>query len=106
MNTGGVRAPLYFEPSAGEDGPGQVRYGEAFAVQPFSNVVSTVTLAGADVIAALDVRCGDGPPLQVAGITYSCVQLRAPGHACWCCSTASRWRWAARLPRDGELDRH
>ena len=79
MNTGGVRAPLYFEPSAGEDGPGQVRYGEAFAVQPFSNVVSTVTLTGADVFAALDVWCGAGTPLQVAGITYSCATAAAEG---------------------------
>ncbi|WP_433332636.1 bifunctional metallophosphatase/5'-nucleotidase [Spirillospora sp. CA-294931] len=45
MNPGGVRADLTFKAS-GSEGDGVVTYGEAFAVQPFSNVMGQVTLTG------------------------------------------------------------
>jgi 5'-nucleotidase len=43
MNAAGVRNDLH--------GPGEVTYGEAFAVQPFSNhlVTLTLTLTGAQI---------------------------------------------------------
>ncbi|MEU5876541.1 bifunctional metallophosphatase/5'-nucleotidase [Spirillospora sp. NPDC047279] len=43
MNPGGVRADLVFK------GDGTVTYGDAFAVQPFSNIMGMVTLTGAQL---------------------------------------------------------
>ncbi|MCX5743647.1 MAG: 5'-nucleotidase C-terminal domain-containing protein [Proteobacteria bacterium] len=43
MNRGGVRAPLLFARSGNEPVDGQVTYAEAFKVQPFNNLVETVT---------------------------------------------------------------
>ena len=45
MNPGGVRADLDLGP---------VTYGEAFAVQPFANILTTVTLTGAELKAILE----------------------------------------------------
>jgi 5'-nucleotidase len=45
MNAGGVRADLL---------AGPVTYGEAFAVQPFANILTTVTLTGANIKAVLE----------------------------------------------------
>ncbi|TWG93460.1 5'-nucleotidase [Nocardioides sp. J9] len=48
MNPGGIRADLAFAPD------GVVTYGEAFAVQPFSNLMQVVTLTGAQLDALLE----------------------------------------------------
>jgi 5'-nucleotidase len=48
MNPGGIRADLTFAPD------GVVTYGEAFAVQPFSNLMQVVTLTGAQLDALLE----------------------------------------------------
>ena len=48
MNPGGVRADLVYAPD------GVVTYGEAFAVQPFSNLMQVVTLTGAQLDALLE----------------------------------------------------
>ena len=48
MNPGGVRADLTYAPD------GVVTYGEAFAVQPFSNLMQVVTLNGAQLDALLE----------------------------------------------------
>jgi 5'-nucleotidase len=47
-NPGGIRADLPFAPD------GVVSYGEAFAVQPFGNIMQTVTLTGAELRAVLE----------------------------------------------------
>ncbi|MEU2654327.1 bifunctional metallophosphatase/5'-nucleotidase [Streptomyces sp. NPDC007325] len=47
MNPGGVRAPL----TKGDDGV--VTYGEAYTVQPFTNMMTTVDLTGAQLVTAL-----------------------------------------------------
>ncbi|MCA9675596.1 MAG: bifunctional metallophosphatase/5'-nucleotidase [Kofleriaceae bacterium] len=78
MNRGGVRAALTYAASPPEAVDGQVTYGEAFAVQPFSNLVSTVTLSGADLALALD-HWSATAPLQVAGLTYTWHASAAPG---------------------------
>jgi 5'-nucleotidase len=49
MNSGGIRDSLIFAKSSGGEAPGQVTYGEAFAVQPFNNLVVTQTLTGAQL---------------------------------------------------------
>ncbi len=78
MNRGGIRASFLHARGGAETADGQVTYGEAFAVQPFGNQVRTVTLAGADLVAALDQWSASGP-LQVAGMTYTWHASAAPG---------------------------
>jgi 5'-nucleotidase len=50
MNPGGMRADLGFT----APGPEPVTYGEAFAVQPFSNIVTTKTFTGAELKTILE----------------------------------------------------
>jgi 5'-nucleotidase len=49
MNPGGIRTDLTFANSPGGEAPGQVTYGEVFAVQPFNNLVTTQTFTGAQI---------------------------------------------------------
>ncbi|MER7546426.1 bifunctional metallophosphatase/5'-nucleotidase [Actinomadura sp.] len=53
MNPGGVRTDLIYAAS-GSEGDGVVTYGEAFAVQPFSNVMGVTSLTGAQLDALLE----------------------------------------------------
>jgi 5'-nucleotidase len=46
MNPGGVRADLTFASSPVGEGNGVVTYGEMFTVQPFGNILQTITLTG------------------------------------------------------------
>jgi len=48
-NPGGIRADLTYKSSANNEGDGVVTYGEAFSVQPFSNIMQTITLTGANL---------------------------------------------------------
>ncbi|HEY9368112.1 bifunctional metallophosphatase/5'-nucleotidase [Streptomyces sp.] len=52
MNPGGVRAPLVHKAS-GAEGDGVVTYGEAYTVQPFTNMMTAVDLTGAQLITTL-----------------------------------------------------
>ena len=54
MNPGGVRADLTFASSPAGEGNGVVTYGEAFTVQPFSNILQTLTYTGAQIDAVLE----------------------------------------------------
>jgi 2',3'-cyclic-nucleotide 2'-phosphodiesterase (5'-nucleotidase family) len=56
MNPGGVRADLTFaaNPTIPTDVPGSVTYGEAFAVQPFGNLLVTMDMTGQQVIDVLE----------------------------------------------------
>ena len=54
MNPGGIRADLSYANSPGGEAPGQVTYGEVFTVQPFNNLVVTVTLTGAQLKEVLE----------------------------------------------------
>ena len=77
MNPGGIRTDLTFANSPGGEAPGQVTYGEAFAVQPFNNLVTTQTFTGAQIKDVLEqqrfpVVSSSPLILQVsAGFTYS-----------------------------------
>ena len=79
MNPGGIRTDLVFEQISGGEAPGEVTYGELFAVQPFSNNLVTLTLTGAQLEAVLEQQWRssgmvEGPAviLQVsASLTYS-----------------------------------
>ncbi|KWW98005.1 5'-nucleotidase [Carbonactinospora thermoautotrophica] len=52
MNPGGVRSDLAYAAS-GAEGDGVVTYAEAFAVQPFGNVLVTMDLTGAQILKLL-----------------------------------------------------
>ncbi|GAA3393011.1 bifunctional metallophosphatase/5'-nucleotidase [Streptomyces roseoviridis] len=76
MNPGGIRADLVHKAS-GSEGDGVVTYGEAFTVQPFTNMMHVVDLTGANLISALKQQVSGsnlGSPkiLQVSkGLTYT-----------------------------------
>ncbi|WP_097869697.1 bifunctional metallophosphatase/5'-nucleotidase [Streptomyces sp. rh34] len=76
MNPGGIRADLVHKAS-GSEGDGVVTYGEAFTVQPFTNMMNVVDLTGAQLVAALQQQVSGaneaGPKiLQVSrGLTYT-----------------------------------
>ncbi|MEC3975589.1 bifunctional metallophosphatase/5'-nucleotidase [Amycolatopsis sp. H20-H5] len=48
-NPGGIRADLTYKSSANGEGDGVVTYGEAFTVQPFANIMQTITLTAANL---------------------------------------------------------
>jgi 5'-nucleotidase len=54
MNPGGIRTDLVASQLSGGEAPGELTYGEVFAVQPFSNIVVTISLTGAQILAALE----------------------------------------------------
>ncbi|WP_370414004.1 bifunctional UDP-sugar hydrolase/5'-nucleotidase [Streptomyces fradiae] len=76
MNPGGIRMPLTYAQSGGE-GDGVVTYAEAYAVQPFTNMMTTVDLTGAQLITTLQQQVSGAnlaapKYLQVSkGFTYT-----------------------------------
>ncbi|PZT75621.1 bifunctional metallophosphatase/5'-nucleotidase [Streptomyces sp. AC1-42W] len=76
MNPGGIRSDLVYKASGGE-GDGVVTYGEAFTVQPFTNMMNVVDLTGAQLVTALQQQVSgsnEASPkiLQVSkGLTYT-----------------------------------
>ncbi|MFD0570794.1 bifunctional metallophosphatase/5'-nucleotidase [Kitasatospora gansuensis] len=76
MNPGGIRSDLVYKAS-GAEGDGVVTYGEAFTVQPFTNMMQVKTLTGAQVIQLLKEQVSGGNTaapkiLQVSkGLTYT-----------------------------------
>ncbi|MGR8009808.1 bifunctional metallophosphatase/5'-nucleotidase [Streptomyces hypolithicus] len=76
MNPGGIRSDLVFKAS-GSEGDGVVTYGEAFTVQPFTNMMNVVDLTGAQLVTALQQQVSgsnESSPkiLQVSkGFTYT-----------------------------------
>ena len=73
MNPGGIRADLTFaKTDPPETVDGIVRYGEAFAVQPFNNYLVSMDMTGADIWALLGQQWPSGKILQVSkGLHYS-----------------------------------
>jgi 5'-nucleotidase len=76
MNPGGIRSDLVYKAS-GSEGDGVVTYGEAFTVQPFTNMMNAVDLTGSQLITALQQQvsgANEASPkiLQVSkGFTYT-----------------------------------
>ena len=62
MNPGGVRADLTHDQISGGEQPGEVTYGEAFAVQPFGNLLVTMDLTGAQIERLLEQQAITGRP--------------------------------------------
>jgi 5'-nucleotidase len=66
MNTSGLRADL--TPGAG----GAVTYSQAFEVQPFGNVLLTVSVTGAELEQMLEMSvAGKGKHLEVSGLSFT-----------------------------------
>ena len=63
MNPGGIRSDFAFTKSDGEPVDGIVTYREAFNVQPFSNILQTIPMTGAQIEAVLRQQC---QPIGVA----------------------------------------
>ena len=62
MNPGGIRADLTHAQISGGEQPGEVTYGEAFAVQPFGNLLVTMDLTGAQIERLLEQQAITGRP--------------------------------------------
>ena len=78
-NPGGIRTDLVYAQSVGE-GDGNVTYGEAFAVQPFSNNLVTMSLTGAQLKAVLEQQFAVNRTLQISNsLTYSYSNSAAVG---------------------------
>jgi 5'-nucleotidase len=56
MNPGGLRSDLLYAQTSGE-GDGVVTYREGFTFQPFSNILITVPMTGAEIEAVLRQQC-------------------------------------------------
>ena len=76
MNPGGIRADLVYSASTGE-APGVITFGEAFAVQPFGNLDTSMDMTGAQIYTMLEQQWPRGDPsagarvLQVSdGFSY------------------------------------
>ncbi|MBT0772597.1 bifunctional metallophosphatase/5'-nucleotidase [Kineosporia sp. J2-2] len=54
MNPGGVRADLTYAGSSAGEGDGKVTYGESFTVQPFGNLLTSMTVTGAQIETMLE----------------------------------------------------
>jgi len=68
-NPGGIRTDLTYAPSPAGEGAGVVTYGEAFAVQPFANIMQTITLTGAQLDAVLEQQWQAGGVVRTLQIS-------------------------------------
>ncbi|HEY7738427.1 MAG TPA: bifunctional metallophosphatase/5'-nucleotidase [Candidatus Limnocylindria bacterium] len=70
MNPGGIRASLTAGQISGGEAVGEITYGEAFAVQPFNNLVTTQDMTGAQIKAVLEQQwAACTPPGRSGGAT-------------------------------------
>lgn len=76
MNAGGIRGDLTYPSSSANEGDGNVTYGEAFVVQPFSNTLIVKTFTGQKIYDLLEQQWAATQPatgriLQVSrGFSY------------------------------------
>jgi 2',3'-cyclic-nucleotide 2'-phosphodiesterase (5'-nucleotidase family)/predicted AlkP superfamily pyrophosphatase or phosphodiesterase len=81
-NSGGLRQDLLFSPPSANEQPGEITWGEVFAVLPFGNRTTIMTLTHAQLVEALlngvspvcNVAVQTGRFPQIAGMrfTYTC----------------------------------
>jgi len=79
-NPGGIRTDLTFAGSSAGEGDGVVTYGEAFAVQPFSNIMQTITLTGEQLKNVLEQQWQPQPDGSVA---VRILQVSSTLHYSW-----------------------
>jgi len=83
-NPGGIRTDLTYASSPAGEGDGVVTYGEAFAVQPFGNIMQTVTLTGAQLDAVLEQQ-----DQTALGLGIRTLQLSDSLHYTWSTSASA-----------------
>jgi 2',3'-cyclic-nucleotide 2'-phosphodiesterase (5'-nucleotidase family)/predicted AlkP superfamily phosphohydrolase/phosphomutase len=81
-NSGGLRADLVATPPSAGEQPGQITWGEMFAVLPFGNRTTILTLTGAQLQAAFQngfsavcnpaINTGRFPAISGLRVTYTC----------------------------------
>ena len=72
MNPGGIRSDFIYARSGVEEVDGIVTYAEAFNVQPFSNILQTFPMTGAQIEAVLRQQCqpiGSSRPFLHLGVS-------------------------------------
>jgi 5'-nucleotidase len=69
MNPGGIRSDLIFARSGNEAEDGIVTFAEAFTFQPFSNILMTFPMTGAQIVDVLEQQC------QPAGVSRPFLHL-------------------------------
>lgn len=79
-NPGGIRTDLNFAGSTAGEGDGVVTYGEAFAVQPFSNIMQTMTLTGAQLKTVLEQQW---QPQPGGSVQVKMLQISSTLHYSW-----------------------
>ena len=80
MNPGGVRGSLTFASSPAGEGDGVVTFGEAFTVQPFGNILQTLTLTGAQIDRMLEEQfCGVNSPFATPTAGFFKILLPSAG---------------------------
>ncbi|MDQ3406401.1 MAG: bifunctional metallophosphatase/5'-nucleotidase [Actinomycetota bacterium] len=79
-NPGGIRTDLTFASSAAGEGNGVVTYGEAFAVQPFGNIMQTITLSGAQLKTVLEQQW---QPKADGSVQVRFLQVSSTLHYSW-----------------------
>jgi 5'-nucleotidase len=84
-NPGGIRNDLTFAGSPAGEGDGVVTYGEAFAVQPFSNIMQTMTLTGAQLKTVLEQQWQPQPD---GSVQVRILQISSSLHYTWSQSAA------------------
>ncbi|WP_410619545.1 bifunctional metallophosphatase/5'-nucleotidase [Amycolatopsis sp. cmx-8-4] len=80
-NPGGIRADLTYASSPAGEGDGVVTYSEAFTVQPFSNIMQTITLTGANLKNVLEQQWAPGVNpkfLQISSSLHYSYSASAP----------------------------
>ncbi|MEV5536724.1 bifunctional metallophosphatase/5'-nucleotidase [Saccharopolyspora shandongensis] len=80
INPGGIRTDLVHASSPEDEGDGVVTYGEAYAVQPFGNVMQTMTLTGAQLKNVLEQQWQPNATriLQVSSTLHYTYSASAP----------------------------
>jgi 5'-nucleotidase len=85
MNPGGIRSDLIYAKSGAEATDGIVTFAEAFNVQPFSNILITIPMTGAQIKSVLAEQCQPAglsrPFLHLGvsiGLTYDLATTFAP----------------------------
>ncbi|MBB4906377.1 bifunctional metallophosphatase/5'-nucleotidase [Actinophytocola algeriensis] len=84
-NPGGIRTDLTYAGSSAGEGDGVVTYGEAFAVQPFSNIMQTMTLTGAQLKTVLEQQWQPQPD---GSVQVRILQISSTLHYSWSRSAA------------------
>jgi 5'-nucleotidase len=76
MNLGGIRSDLLAAQISGGEREGEITYGEAAAVQPYGNTLTTLTLSGAQIRTLLEQQFPPNQPIPKllqpsAGFSYT-----------------------------------